>query len=134
MSHENSMVLHIRLSPEEALARMSEDNPIECSWERIPNNGNTDVGPMAREGLVNLIKQGGAAESGICAQVIDKGIYLPLQRTNQDGSKEDGLLFIQTKPYCRLNEAQLAESIRLQRGQNLFSDENPAKDQADRHP
>jgi hypothetical protein len=107
----------IEIPGKEALARLAEGTMIEARFESRPNTGVTHAFTVQRESVVEQIQCTLVYEGGETAQRLGFGIYIYFIQKNVGA----GLLFFQTKPECRLTEAQLAESLRLGHGQSLFS-------------
>lgn len=109
---------------EEALARLSCNDPVGTKFEKVPNVGVTWCSDMPRADALQLLrKHPHIQESGIFGQGHDYGIHLNVV-SKQHGP---GILFFQTNPNCRLNEQQLKESLERGHGTDIFSGQREHK-------
>jgi hypothetical protein len=100
------MSLPYAISLEEALDRLSDDDPMELWFECRPNTGVTHCIDVAHDEVVQMLKNspdGTIAESGWSAQKKDLGIYVPFEARLLGW----GLLFIRTKPEKRISKKEL---------------------------
>ena len=117
----------IPITVEEALARLADNDPMEIWIERVPNNGFTNVQKESKAFCIERLKKNQPFESGIAGQSDDMGIHI-VTIASPTGKAEDlclCMIFFQTKPRCRLNEQQLAESLKAGKGSSLFSTPRP---------
>jgi len=108
---------------EEALARLADGDPIEVSIERVPNNGVTHVQKMPRDYVIARLRNNQTYETGEVGQSMDTGINIITIASPTGNPEHIGLcmIFFKTKPECRLNKEQLAESLKRGHGEALFS-------------
>lgn len=110
----------IRLSVEEAIARLADGETIETRLEVMPNDGITEVNQEPRNWCIERIRKNTPFESGAIAQSMDLGVHVHV--VVQTGKlKRVGRLFFKTKPECRLTPEQLAESLARRHGADIFS-------------
>jgi hypothetical protein len=111
----------IQISFEEALARLADDDPLEVRVETIPNNGVTIVQMEARDFCIARLRNNNVWETGIKGQNEDLGINIVTLGSQKAGHLGLVNVFFKTKPECRLNEEQLAESVKRRAADSLFS-------------
>jgi len=105
------------ITVDEALARLSTNDPLEVWFEREPNNGVSYCTTVERKGVAELLTTTTPMEAGARAQARDMGLIVHF-RHKVHGI---GFLYIQTRPECRLSLEQLADSLKRGSGTNLFS-------------
>lgn len=112
--------MDIEISKQEALARLADGDSLMCRYEVVPNDGITRWNFIPRDNVLLCIKRAPRVfESGPLAQLDNVGLYIhafmsvPILRA--------ALLFLPTKPECRLSKAQLQESLKRGRGADIFS-------------
>jgi hypothetical protein len=113
----------IPISFEEALARLSDADPMEVWIDRVPNSGVTTIHKMPRKFCIQRLRNNQPLESGIVGQQKDMGINI-VTIASPTGKAEDlciCTIFFPTKPECRLTETQLKDSLMAEKGQDLFS-------------
>lgn len=113
----------IELSFDEAMARLSDMDPMEVHIETIPNNGLTHVQKMNRMDCIARLRNNNVFEAGIVAQRRDLGLYVNCIGSPTGDIRDTRILrvFFPTKPECRLNEEQLAESVKRSGGASIHS-------------
>jgi len=105
------------LTVDEALARLATDDLLEVWFEKEPNDGRTYCSTVERQGVPELLMRTTPFEAGAHAQSKDMGLVVCFRHKVHG----QGRLFLETRPECRLNAEQLAESVARGRGANLFS-------------
>ena len=109
----------IQITLKEALARLSTKEVLTCYFECRPNNGFTFECKIDRQSIVDFLTTTSATvyEAGAVAQSRDTGIFTGFEHKVQG----PGVLFMETRRECRLNEQQLRESLERGRGADIFS-------------
>ncbi len=120
----------IPLTFEEGLARLADKPNIEVWLEAIPNKGYTHIEEHDRDWCIARLRNNNVWETGEQGQSKDMGIYvIAMGVVNDKEFKHAGLvtMYFQTKPECRLNRAQLDESLKRGRGDDAFSTESKSE-------
>lgn len=113
----------IPISLQEALARLSTNDPIEVHIERVPNNGTTHIQTFSRAYCMERLQNNQPYETGKVGQSKDIGINIVTVASPTGKAEDLGLcmVFFQTRPECRLTNEQLEQSKARGRGANIFS-------------
>lgn len=112
----------------EAIARLTESDPVEIWVEVIPNNGKTAVQTQSRSWCLERLQRANAIyETGPDGQARDMGINLICIGGQSPGHIGLINVFFQTRPECRITAEQLAEHAKMGHSPDLFS--NPSTTQ-----
>lgn len=112
----------IPLSLKEALARLTDSDPVEIFVEAIPNNGKTVVQKEARSWCIERLQRATQIyETGPDGQARNMGINIITIGGQQPGMIGLINVFFQTKPECRVSAEQLRENAARGSSPDLFA-------------
>ncbi len=118
----------IPLSLKEALARLTDSDPVEIFVEAIPNTGKTVVQKEARSWCIERLQRATQIyETGPDGQSRDKGINIITIGGQQPGVIGLINVFFTTKPECRVTAEQLRENAARGFSPDIFT--NPQQHQ-----